>query len=195
MSDYRVTIKVRNGRLLRAINNAGYQSIPKFCEACGVCYSRVNGLLNMTESPLDRSGNVRPFVESIMEFLCEPFEVLFSEAQCQALETNKTERDVSAEQVFALMSNEAPCMYEQIETDDRKALLAEALDQLTPREKRVLELRFFENMTLQRSADALGVSSREYVRQIEAVALRKMRHPKLGDKLARLCGYKDEAAA
>lgn len=38
MTDYRVTVKVRNARLLRAIENAGYTSIPKFANDAGVSY-------------------------------------------------------------------------------------------------------------------------------------------------------------
>jgi RNA polymerase primary sigma factor len=47
---------------------------------------------------------------------------------------------------------------------------------LTPREQRVLQIRFHKDGTLEDAAKAFDVT-RERIRQIEAKALRKMRHP------------------
>ena len=71
-----------------------------------------------------------------------------------------------------------------------RALLSEqvraALESLTPRERRVLELRFglnrTESLTLSEIGDTLGVT-RERIRQIEATALRKLRHPSRSRRL------------
>ncbi len=61
--------------------------------------------------------------------------------------------------------------------------IATALGQLTPRERRVLELRYGlsdgQPHTLEEVGRAFGVT-RERVRQIEVKALRKLRHPRLG---------------
>ena len=61
-----------------------------------------------------------------------------------------------------------------------KETMIEALNTLTPREKLVIELRFGfadgETRTLEEIAKELGVN-RERIRQIEAKALRKLRHP------------------
>ena len=58
--------------------------------------------------------------------------------------------------------------------------LDEVLDTLTPREKRVLQLRFGlddgRSRTLEEVGHEFGVT-RERIRQIEAKALRKLRHP------------------
>ena len=63
---------------------------------------------------------------------------------------------------------------------------ATALDQLTERERRVLELRYGlsdgQPRTLEEVGKAFGVT-RERVRQIEVKALRKLRHPRLGKLL------------
>jgi len=67
-----------------------------------------------------------------------------------------------------------------------KAQIATALDQLTERERRVLELRYGvsdgQPRTLEEVGRAFGVT-RERVRQIEVKALRKLRHPRLGKLL------------
>jgi RNA polymerase primary sigma factor len=64
--------------------------------------------------------------------------------------------------------------------------IATALDQLTERERKVLELRYGlsdgQPRTLEEVGKAFGVT-RERVRQIEVKALRKLRHPRLGKLL------------
>jgi RNA polymerase primary sigma factor len=61
-----------------------------------------------------------------------------------------------------------------------------ALDQLSPREREVLEMRFGlkdgQSHTLEEAALAFGVT-RDRIRQIEAKALHKLRHPTRGRKL------------
>jgi RNA polymerase primary sigma factor len=69
--------------------------------------------------------------------------------------------------------------------------IAEALEQLPERERAILQLRYGladgRYRSLEEVGGAFGIS-RERVRQIEAVALRRMRHPYLGKKLR---GYLD----
>jgi RNA polymerase primary sigma factor len=60
------------------------------------------------------------------------------------------------------------------------------LDSLTPRERRVLQLRFglidAREQTLEEVGKRFGVT-RERIRQIEARALRKLRHPSRSKRL------------
>lgn len=67
-----------------------------------------------------------------------------------------------------------------------KEELKDALDTLTPREERVLRLRFGlddgRSRTLEEVGQVFGVT-RERIRQIEAKALRKLRHPSRSKKL------------
>jgi RNA polymerase primary sigma factor len=72
---------------------------------------------------------------------------------------------------------------EPAEAADRQLLKAEVaavLASLTPRERRVLELRFGLEDGRSRTLEEVGrefAVTRERIRQIEAKALRKMRHP------------------
>jgi RNA polymerase primary sigma factor len=62
----------------------------------------------------------------------------------------------------------------------------EVLDTLSPRERRVLQLRFGLNDGQQRTLEEVGKRfgvTRERIRQIEAKAIRKLRHPSRSKKL------------
>ena len=67
-------------------------------------------------------------------------------------------------------------------------VIEEQLDSLSPRESKVLKLRFgidCEEQTLEQIADTLDVT-RERIRQIEAKALRKLKHPARAAELRKL---------
>jgi RNA polymerase primary sigma factor len=72
------------------------------------------------------------------------------------------------------------------EASDLARSLTEALAELTPREQRILRMRFgigdARDHTLEEVGQVFGVT-RERIRQIEAKALEKLRHPVLARKL------------
>jgi RNA polymerase primary sigma factor len=74
-----------------------------------------------------------------------------------------------------------------VEASALQRTIAEALAELTPREQRILRLRFgigdTDDRTLAEIGEELGVT-RERIRQIEAKALEKLRHPRRSRKLA-----------
>ena len=61
-------------------------------------------------------------------------------------------------------------------------LITEALDTLSLREAKVLQLRYFADCTFEEIGNMYGVT-RERIRQIESKALRKMKHPSRFDHL------------
>jgi RNA polymerase primary sigma factor len=67
-----------------------------------------------------------------------------------------------------------------------RAVIDEMLDDLTPREAKVLRMRFGIDMSSDHTLEEVGRQfdvTRERIRQIEAKALRKLRHPSLSGKL------------
>lgn len=65
-------------------------------------------------------------------------------------------------------------------------VVKEVLDSLTPREAKVLRMRFSIEMSTDQTLEEVGKQfdvTRERIRQIEAKALRKLRHPSRADKL------------
>ena len=65
-------------------------------------------------------------------------------------------------------------------------VVKDILDGLTPREAKVLRMRFGIEMTSDHTLEEVGKQfdvTRERIRQIEAKALRKLKHPSRSDKL------------
>ena len=70
--------------------------------------------------------------------------------------------------------------------DSMRDVVKDILDSLTPREAKVLRMRFGVEMSTDHTLEEVGKQfdvTRERIRQIEAKALRKMRHPSRSDKL------------
>ena len=66
---------------------------------------------------------------------------------------------------------------ELIFTKDTLDTVNTVLSTLTERERAVIEARVLEGRTLEETAEAFGGVSRELIRQTEAKAFRKLRHP------------------
>ena len=82
--------------------------------------------------------------------------------------------------------DEAPAPEESAAITILKEQLTEVLDTLTPREEKVLRLRFGLDDGRARTLEEVGREfnvTRERIRQIEAKALRKLRHPSRSKKL------------
>jgi RNA polymerase primary sigma factor len=93
---------------------------------------------------------------------------------------------MAAREATALLSDGSTPADEVVSEHEKEKLVTEVLDKLTPRERRVLELRFGIGGKSDHTLEELGQDfeiSRERIRQIEAKALRKLRHPSLADAL------------
>jgi len=80
-----------------------------------------------------------------------------------------------------------PSQVERVEAVELRAVSDEALSTLTPREEKIVRMRFGldrsgKEHTLEEIGNLFGVT-RERIRQIESKALKKLRHPALARKL------------
>ena len=76
--------------------------------------------------------------------------------------------------------------YDVIEYSGLKEVVSEILDSLTPRESKVLRMRFGIGLSNDYTLEEVGKQfdvTRERIRQIEAKAMRKLKHPSRSDKL------------
>jgi RNA polymerase sigma factor (sigma-70 family) len=183
MSDYRVRLTVRNARLLRAIEAAGYRAGPAFAAMAGIDYGgALLPYLTLTRSPIGPDGLLRECAWDLCDYLGASPDELWSDEQLTPLRTNAVERSFSYRQVMALCSP----MHDEVldpvalaEQSEARRLLLESLDELTPRESKIIRARFgigTSELTLDEVGDQFELS-RERVRQIEMNALRKLRHP------------------
>ena len=62
-------------------------------------------------------------------------------------------------------------------SEEAQQVFNEVMGTLTERERGILQYRFFEGKTLEDAGRPLGLNSRERASQIEARAIRKLRHP------------------
>ena len=84
------------------------------------------------------------------------------------------------------LADDGPSSEDAVFDTELKAVTSRILSRLTPREERVLRRRFGINVpdaTLAEVSDELGLARCERVRQIEAKALRKLKHPSRSRKM------------
>lgn len=193
MDEYRVKITVRNNLLMTAIEEAGYKSQTDFARAIGSTATKVNALVAMREPPLNMSGEFSEIAKLVMEALGACPTDLWTEQQLTLqLRKNSADMKMGANTLRLMMTDpNDPALLEN-DIDDMglfraelKDVMTDMLDSMTPREAKVLRLRFgigCEEHTLEDAAKVFGCT-RERVRQIEARALRKMRHPSRSDHI------------
>lgn len=81
---------------------------------------------------------------------------------------------------------------EELSKKEMVGVLGEVLDGITPREKAVLCLRFGIGLTQDYTLEEVGAMfdvCKERIRQIEAKAMRKIKHPQRSEKLREFIGY------
>lgn len=171
VKDYRVTLKVRNNRILKAIEAVGGTPGGKWCESVGVIYKTLNDLIGMKVSPVTRTGKLTVTAEALCTATNSlPYD-LWSEEQMRPLERNTAELEVSVEDIAGLISR---AEHDGVAAIEAKLFVERLLPKLTEREQAVLHMRFYEGMTLEETGVVIN-TQRERVRQIESKALRKLK--------------------
>ncbi len=180
--DVRIEIKVRNNLILSKMEEMGILSVAELCRQMGQpsLQSPLGELIGMKAAARQpRSGEWTLLALKLAEFFrCMP-EDLFSESQQRdKLEKNTVHAEISYAEIVQIAS-QVPTPQLAVQASNLRRSITQALLSLSSREERILRLRFgfgCEELTLQEVADLLGVN-RERIRQIEARALRKLRHP------------------
>jgi RNA polymerase sigma factor (sigma-70 family) len=180
--DYRVTIKVRNNNILKAIEGVDGEPGAKWCKKNGLNYVRINDLINMTISPINKDGNLTNQAGKLCDVTGKLAEELWSNEQLYPLEKNFSELEMSYSQVMRISSREVARLdFQEYEEEQEQEVLkngmAKMLSELSPRTQDVLRSIYFEDKTLTKTAEEMGISSSR-VMQIHEKALRMLRHPK-----------------
>lgn len=191
-SEVRVEARVRNNVLWHAIYDA-YPSVAAFSRKHNLPHMGVGALLNLKDTPHHgTTGKLKPLARRLIRIFRMHEDDLFPrrlyeiEQTTAVVEVPMTALPPSSEELRCLL----PGPDDVMAADDVRRVVHDALQTLTDREQVVLVRRFGldgdDPATLREVGEQIGVQQ-ERIRQIEAAALRKMRHPSRSAMLKENC--------
>jgi len=186
MSDYRVKVSIRNDRLLKAIEDAGYKSSREFAMHNAMNYEKVGRLIRGADKPIDKHGRVTKNCSEILSLLNKTLKECFTDRQLEGFKSSTFETKVEETQLMQLVNPIKSHELKIIEQDVQLSLNKVFSKYLTPREEKVLRMRFGIGLNTDHTYEEIGLDfqvTRERVRQIEQKALRKLQHPGVKLKL------------
>ena len=180
--DYIAQVKIKNGPMLRAMRLAGYHTAADLCRADPrLTPGSVGEMLNLKVPAIKKNGDWVAQVLYLSELLkCLPEDLFPTQHIDRPLERNTAECEISVDEVAGFLTS-AETPETLMIAAERKAAAMAMLDDLTPRERKVIEMRYGfdgDESTLDEVGAAIGGISREGVRQIEGRALRRLKHPR-----------------
>jgi transcriptional regulator with XRE-family HTH domain len=176
VGDYRLKITVRNARILKAIEEAGYKTQAEFARASGIDAVSLNAIVAMRQPPVGKLGHFSDPAKLLMEALgCGPEELWTEDQLFIRLKKNSYQQDVDTGMAKQLMGQSEGG---ELLLMDMNSKVAETLESaLTGREAEVIRLKFYEEKSQTEIASIFGVTHSR-IGQIEQKAIRKLRHPK-----------------
>ena len=172
MSDYAISIKVRNGRIKRKMAECGFSSVNELCRNSDLSPTQIGALLNLKLPPLTETGSWRRSAADLADALGCTCEELFSETQrtltlrenrgdCFVTEAELLKLSGRAEQ--PLLENPGEQLLEDLDAQTKIEVVRRALDQLklAARDRHILNSYFgidCEEMTQTELASQLNTS-------------------------------------
>lgn len=182
-------IKVKNAAIMQAAEKMG--GLRQLAEHLGVNYPALVAWGNLRVYPAYRNPRSKVDWKMIEKKLFDLTGLLLEEIFPPEIATAEflaiPKKRVIVREVETLTLGAAahlalpPTQEDQVYADELTKKLGDVLATLTPREEKVIKMRFGlakdgEEHMLEEVAEHFGVT-RERIRQIEATALRKLRHP------------------
>lgn len=183
LKEFEVRVRIRNNLLVQRRESLGL-SVQEMADEIGITYSAYLEYENLKRSPI--SKHVYEKWKSTAERIATYFRVMPEDLWpevIQAVQKNESRLRVSAEEAYALMG---PANNKFLEHSPEElaslSVLAQNVEKLflegfTDQEVKCIRWRYGEGLTLREIGDRFGVLT-ERARQIEAKALRKLRHSK-----------------
>lgn len=195
MKDLRIELRFKNNNLYKKIF-AKYRYVSEFCREHNLSQIVVGEYLNLKNTPVSKIKHdsaelvkgyqIKKSALRIASALnCEVFDIFPSQlwnvvSKVYSIEVNSQEYFPYNDNI-QLMSIDSS-LSDTFNIDEIKTVLSTLL----PREENIITMRFGLNnqdaLTLEEVAQKHGIS-KERVRQIEAKALRKLRHPEQAKKI------------
>ncbi len=179
--EYLLQIQVKNNCLLGAMRDEGVQSVAELSRLLGVSQTNLGKVANLRESVYLQNGDVRKVYKKLADYFgLSPEELCPNDLHYQGLDKNKAERELTRDQVSRLTNiSEQSTPDALVESQQLLGVLDGAIEKLLPREQEIIDLRFTQELTFEDIGKVMGIT-RERVRQVEAKALNKLRHPTSG---------------
>jgi len=188
---FEITLRVRNNLIKGRRTRMGL-SAKDAARKIGVSYTSYVQYEAMSLAPYRKDGQWRESALKLVSFFCCRPEELWPE-EVLAVQKNTVVATVDSDRMLALSGyypeqRLPPSPDEAVSAIELGDAVAVSLDTLNPRERTMLRLRFGLDgeapLTLDEAGEVIGVS-RERARQVEAKALRKLRHPSRSQELRR----------
>lgn len=145
---FRIDVRVRNNRILRAVERLGYKNLAEFSRASGFYAPKVSAFVTFRISPLREDGEWK---EDALKLADAPFEApedLWPK-EARAVTESRHQFEATYEQLRRFGAEPAIRALDQPQVSK---LLASALKELTPKERGILEARFADEKSSPRSA-------------------------------------------
>lgn len=153
MSDFLISIKLRNARIRRKVAECGFRNVNELCRRAGLHPSRIGELLNLKVPPLTRTGAWRRSALALAEVLGCTCEELFSVTQrTLTLHSNQRECMITEGELLKLcrrierplIENPEDRLLDESDEYTKIAVVRRALDslRLTQRKRRIVESYF-----------------------------------------------------
>jgi len=182
--DYAVSVKFRNGPLVRLMRGKGINTAAELSRATGIAQITIGKCLNLKSPAVGKKGQWLSYTTQLADFFgVLPEDIYPPQHISKGLKVNQVEGEVSFEEMVALSGGENLSYLEEWDGDGvgfSGEGLDMALNSIASRERSIIRDRYGldgeEPKTLSEIGDKFGVSGTR-IAQIEARALRKLRHP------------------
>ncbi len=185
MKDYALEIKVKNNYLLTKMRERGIMTGAELARKTGIGQPTLYNVLALKEPALTKKGTWRSTYILLSKFFnCMPEELVPRQHLEESLVRNTATVEIGLEDLKKIGSWATqervvdPLML--ITKGEAIDGVQDALSYLKPRERQVITMRFGLDgespATLKEIGDEMGCGQ-ERVRQIEALGMRKLRHP------------------
>lgn len=193
MTAARIEIKIKNKVLYDAIHK-DFPNVAAFCRHYKISPVMVGEFLALKRNPFKYGkNNYGKYIDTAMR-LSEILKILPEElfpANLYGLKKTQfvIEKEITAVQFNKRLMIEDSNPENQAIRNEVNEKLSDVIKTLPYRHQKAITMRYFENANYEEMGKELKVS-RERARQIEAEALRKLRHPTRARRLKDLLDYK-----
>jgi RNA polymerase sigma factor (sigma-70 family) len=172
-----LTLKLRNNLLKKKRTEMGFSTV-QIAEKMVVTYQNYVGLENMRMSPMGKNG-WRPTAIRIAEYYGVSCEELWPDI-ILLVKNPEVVAELNQQRAEAMLTYaqqqplQLPSAEDMLIEHGKNQMVTEGLETLTPKQKRALEARFFEEKTLEQVGDEFGVT-KETARRIIIDGVRNLK--------------------